>query len=191
MVCMFFTDSRYTKVVYNQCELDGAPYVSPQSWSPECWVLQIINIWIAASWVVCWQWCLLMGGHRCPSWSHSIRIHSWPLWSNHIGLQHVGEWYPWGSSYINICPTVCPSRVFNVNSHVLCIRRTKHTVPQDLGGDRVCSVGGELTWVFDKVSSHCDAYTIRINLLRSIIQNNARICDGTFLWNVPNTLMVQ
>ena len=62
------------------------------------------------------------------------------------------------------------------------------TVPQYFCSCEVCCSCGEFARVCDEVASGCDADTVGIGFLRSIIDYDSRICDGAIGWDVLNLL---
>ena len=76
-------------------------------------------------------------------------------------------------------------KVFDISTCVSCPWGGNYAVPHDLGRSEVGRSGGQFVGIVDEVAAGGDADSVGgIFLLRAVVDDDARVCDGAVGWNV-------
>lgn len=97
------------------------------------------------------------------------------LWKNGDGHFHVLKSVHW-------CAEI---EVLDVEAHILGIFSADDAVPQHLCGREICRACCEFSRIIDQVSASCEADSIRIRFLWSVVYNDASVRDGAVVGYSP------
>ena len=93
-----------------------------------------------------------------------------------------------GDGHFHVLKTVhwCAEiEVLDVEAHILGVFSADDAVPQHLCGREICRACREFSRIIDQVSASCEADSIWIRFLRSVVYHDASVRDGAVVGYSP------